>query len=92
MVISNKNFVIYNDKKTYFYCLFTEEKATEIYCLADDFYKYFDSIVEKHAIDTAKTIKRKCHRDNRLSNTEVMLIVIMFHASEFKYLYFECFY
>lgn len=79
-------------KKHTFIAYSQKKKTTEIYCLADDFYKYFDSIVEKHAIDTAKTIKRKCHRDNRLSNTEVMLIVIMFHASEFKYLYFECFY
>ena len=64
--------------------MFTEVKVTEIYCLADDFCKYFDSIVEKYAIDTTNTIKRKYHRDNRLSKAEVMLIVIMFHASGFR--------
>lgn len=64
--------------------MFTEDKVTEIYCLADDFCKYFDSIVEKYAIDTTKTKKRKYHRDNRLSKAEVMLIVIMFHASGFR--------
>ena len=71
-------------KNTNFYCMVTEDKVTEIYCLADDFCKYFDSIVEKYAIDTTNTIKRKCHRDNRLSSAEVMLIVIMFHASGFR--------
>lgn len=87
MIISNKSRIIYNDKKTKhtnFYCMFTEDKVTEIYYLADDFCKYSDSIVKKYAIDMTKTMKRKYHRDNRLSKAEVMLIVIMFHASGFR--------
>ena len=64
--------------------MFTEDKVTEIFCLADDFCKYSDSIVKKYAIDMTKTMKRKYHRDNRLSKAEVMLIVIMFHASGFR--------
>ncbi len=64
--------------------MFTKDKVTEVYCLADDFCKYFDSIIEKHAICTTKCNKRKYHRDNRLSKAEVMLIVIMFHASGFR--------
>lgn len=64
--------------------MFTKDKVTEVYCLADDFCKYFDSIIEKHAICTTKCNKRKYHRDYRLSKAEVMLIVIMFHASGFR--------
>ena len=30
--------------------MFTEDKITEIYCIADDFFKLFNAQMKKHAI------------------------------------------
>ena len=70
--------------------MITEDKVTEIFCMADDFCKFFDAMTAKY---TLKPIgKRKYHRNSTMSKAEVMLIMILFHDSGyrcFKHFYLE---
>lgn len=62
--------------------MFTEDKVTEIFCLADDFKHFFDSEMKKCVIEEENaTQKRQYHRDFKMSRTEIMVILIMFHCS-----------
>ena len=70
--------------------MITEDKVTEIFCMADDFCKFFDAITAKYMLKL--TGKRKYHRNSTMSKTEVMLIIILFHDSGyrcFKHFYLE---
>ena len=62
--------------------MITEDKVTDLFCIADDFCKFFDAMMEKHTIKEAK--KRNYHRDSTLSKSEVMLIMILFHDSGYR--------
>ena len=62
--------------------IITEDKVIELFCIADDFCKFFDSMIEKYTIKEVK--KRHCHRDSMLSKAEVMLIMILFHDSGYR--------
>ena len=65
--------------------MFTEDKITEIYCIADDFFKLFNDQMKKHAIpDVNIPPKRRYHRESTMSQTEVMIIMILFHASGYR--------
>ena len=55
--------------------MITEDKVTEIFCMADDFCKFFDAMVAKYTLKP--TGKRKYHRDSTMSKAEVMLIMIL---------------
>ena len=70
--------------------MITEDKITEIFCMADDFCKFFDAMIAKY---TLKPIgKRKYHRSSTMLKTEVMLIIILFYDSGyrcFKHFYLE---
>ena len=55
--------------------MFTEDKVTEIFCMADDFCKFFDTMMAKYTIKEQK--KREYHR-------EVMVIMILFHNSGYR--------
>ena len=70
--------------------MITKDKITEIFCMADDFCKFFDAMTAKY---TLKPIgKRKYHRSSTMSKAEVMLIMILFHTSGyrcFKHFYLE---
>ena len=62
--------------------MITEDKITEIFCMADDFCKLFDAITAKY---TLKPIgKRKYQRRSTMSKAEVMLIMIFFHDSGYR--------
>mgnify|MGYP001738721789 CR=1 FL=1 len=56
--------------------------VTEIFCMADDFCKFFDAMTAKYTLKP--TGKRKYHRNSTMSNTEVMLIIILFHDSGYR--------
>ena len=93
MVISeiccNFRVLIYKQSQTKI-AMITEDKATEIFCMADDFCKFFDAMVAKYALKP--TGKRKYHRDSTISKAEIMLIMILFHDSGyrcFKHFYLE---
>ena len=51
--------------------MITEDKFTELFCIADDFCKFFDAMMEKYTIKETK--KRNCHRDSTLSKSEVII-------------------
>ena len=57
----------------------TEDKVTEIFCMADDFCKFFDAMTAKYTLKP--TGKREYHRNSTMSKAEVMLIIILFHDS-----------
>ena len=70
--------------------MITEDKVTEIFCMADDFCKFFDAMTAKYTLKP--TGKRKYHRNSTMSKAEVMLIMILFHDSGyrcFKHFYLE---
>lgn len=62
--------------------ILTDDKVTEIFCIADDFCKVFDSQMEKYTLKSSS--KRKYHRDSTLSKAEIMLIMILFHDSGYR--------
>lgn len=59
--------------------MFTEDKATEIFCIADDFCKVFDTQMEKYTIKSNS--KRKYHRDSTMSKAEIMVIILLVHPT-----------
>ena len=62
--------------------MFPKDKIIEIFSMCDDFSKVFDSIVSKSAIAGAEPErKREYHRDGKMSDYEVMTILILFHNS-----------
>ena len=62
--------------------MITEDKDTEIFCIADDFCKVFDV---QRAKDTFKAErKRKYHRESRMSKAEIMVIMILFNSSGYR--------
>lgn len=61
--------------------MITESKITEIFCLADDFCKYFSSEMKKHQLNDGKVHRNK---HGRLSDAEVITILILFHSKGFR--------
>ena len=59
--------------------MITEDKVTEIFCMADDFCKFFDAMTAKYTLKP--TGKRKYHRNSTMSKAEVMLRMNLFHDS-----------
>lgn len=62
--------------------MLTDDKVTELFCMADDFCKFFDSQMGKYSIRDVR--KRRYHRECRMSKSEVMLIIILFHCSGYR--------
>ena len=59
--------------------MFSEAKVTEIYCLADDFCKEFAKYQENHMLPTFHKSGKHRNKPNRMSDAEIMLIMILFH-------------
>ena len=86
----NLKVLIYKQLQTKKIAMITEDKVTEIFCMADDFCKFFDAITPKYTLKS--TGKRNYHRNSTMSKAEVMLIMILFHDSGyrcFKHFYLE---
>ena len=62
--------------------MFSESKVTEIYCMADDFCKEFALQQEKYMIEDKKIRHR--NKPNRMSDAEIMVILILFHSGGFR--------
>ena len=62
--------------------MFTEDKVTEIFFMADEFCIFFDSRMEKYALRDHK--KRIYHRESTMSKSEIMVIIILFHNSGYR--------
>lgn len=59
--------------------IITESKVTDFFCMADDFCKFYDAMVEKYTLP--RRAKHKYHCKSTLSKAEVMMILILFHDS-----------
>ena len=85
LVISENccNFIVlkYKDLQTII-AMITEDKVTELFCMADDFCKFFDAMMKKYTLKSDN--KRAYHRDSTMSKSEIMLIMIMFHDSGYR--------
>ena len=85
MVISENccNFIVlkYKELQTII-AMITEDKVTELFCIADDFCKFFDAMMEKYTLKADK--KRQYHRKSTMSKAEIMVIMILFHDSGYR--------
>ena len=54
--------------------MLSDDKLTEIYCMADDFCKFFDETVRKHSFQVSDG-KRHRNKPNRMSNAEVITTI-----------------
>ena len=62
--------------------MITGDKVIELFCMADDFCKFFDRMVAKYTFKSA--VKRSYHRNSTMSKAEIMLIMILFHDSNYR--------
>ena len=74
--------------------MITQDKIIEIYCIADDFCKEFDQEIKKHRISHT-TQSKKRNRPNKLSDSEMITILLCFHFGTFRnfkhyYLFYVC--
>ena len=53
--------------------IITESKVIKLFCMADNFYKFFDAMISKYTIKPV--MKRSYHRVSTLSKAEIMLIM-----------------
>ncbi len=60
--------------------MITESKVIELFGMAGDFCKFFDTMMTKYTLKS--TTKRKYHRNSTTPKAEIMLIMILFHDSE----------
>ena len=60
----------------------TTANLIEIFCILDEFCKYFTPELKKHMVDTS--CKRRRNRPCRLSDSEVMTILVLFHTKRFR--------
>lgn len=54
----------------------------ELFCIIDDFSIQFDRVVAENAIEQGG--KKRRNRKSRLSDSEVMTILILFHMSRYR--------
>jgi Transposase DDE domain. len=74
--------------------MLTVNEVTEIFYLSDEFSKEFDMTIKKHVLNDDNG-KRRRNKPNRLSDSEVMTILIAFHLSGMRnlkhfYLFYVC--
>ena len=85
MVISENccNFIVlkYKELQTII-TMITEDKVTKLFCIADDFCKFFDAMMEKYTLKADK--KRQYHRKSTMLKAEIMVIMILFHDSGYR--------
>lgn len=71
--------------------MLTKDKVAEIFVMADEFCKVFDAVLRRRKLIASKQGKKRAyHRANRMSDAEMITILIIFHMSNhkcFKYFY-----
>jgi hypothetical protein len=75
--------------------MFSEDKVTEIFYLADEFCKFFNASQEKSMLEAPKDGKKHRRKPNRVSDAEIIVILIYFHSGGFRcfkhyYLHYIC--
>lgn len=74
--------------------MISDTKIIEIFCNLDDFMKEFENVLTKHSISDASQIKKR-QRKSKMSKSEVMTIMVIFHLKSYRnlkhfYLYYVC--
>lgn len=65
--------------------MLTEDKITKIFVMVDEFCKVFDNMLRRRGLSENQTGRRRdYHRDCRMSQAEIIVILIMFHSSNHK--------
>lgn len=65
--------------------MITNDKITEIFCMVDDFCIIYDRFIKVNGLAPKRDKKkRKYHRDSKMSDAEVITIMILFHLSNHK--------
>ena len=64
--------------------MLTDNKVTEIFVMADEFCKVFNQMQKRRGLNPSNTGKRHYFRPNRMSDAEIMTILIIFHMSNHK--------
>ncbi len=85
LVISENccTFIVLNYKELQtIIAMITEDKVTELFCMADDFCKFFDAMMAKYTLKSDK--KRSYYRESTMSKAEIMMIMILFHDSGYR--------
>lgn len=72
--------------------MISDAKIIEIFCNLDDFVKEFDQVVAKHSITDASQPKKR-NRKSKMSKSEIMTIIVIFHLKSHRslkhfYLYY----
>jgi len=72
--------------------MISDDKIIEIFCSLDDFMKEFNSILDKNSISDGSTTKKR-NRKFKMSKSEVMTIMVIFHLKSHRnlkhfYLYY----
>lgn len=60
-----------------------KSKSIEIFCMVDDFLKEFDQVIDKHRLMAENTAKKR-NRAFRMSDSEVLTILILFHSYNYR--------
>lgn len=63
--------------------MITTDKIIEIFCIADDFYKEYESEIHKTVICESNDVKTR-NRNTRLSPSEIITILVCFHFGSFR--------
>ncbi len=72
--------------------MITEDKVTEIFCIADDFCKDFEREIVKNTLNSGSGAQKR-RRKRKMSDAEVITILICFHFNtfrNFKHYYLGC--
>ena len=73
--------------------MITEDKVTELFCIADDFCKEFNAEIKKNAVLPSEDGKKRRNRAARMSDAEIITIMLAFHYNSFrnlKHYYCQC--
>ncbi|WP_373844136.1 IS982 family transposase [Bacteroides heparinolyticus] len=60
----------------------TDTNLVEIFCIFDEFCKYFTPKLKKHSLEVSG--KRHRNRPCRMSDSEIMTILVLFHTRRFR--------
>jgi len=60
----------------------TDTNLIEIFCIFDDFCKYFTPGLKKHTLQVPG--KRHRNRASHMSDSEIMTILVLFHTHRFR--------
>jgi len=63
--------------------MISDDKIIEIFCEIDDFMKEYDEILDKYGLEGSKSKKTR-KRKSKMSDSEVMTILILFHLKSYR--------